>query len=353
MSPQFPPEILDHITSLAAGSSPTWEQTIHSEAWPYGVNPNATLLSAALVSKAWADSAQRALYRHAIFRVKPKKRTYLAWIESGARARHRTVSLWIRPCEQDLFGRVIETCEGLESLVLGHVVSSLLYVWNLRRKVAWHVLASPCLKDLKSLWLPFPEDFDWIVDTPAAARLPFSLSTLALWFTRREPEEKAFSILFTASQNTLHTLSLYCGPIEPPSTGLSATLPIVAPTIRHLILNVGENSLQDGLAGFDSLEHLEVHPSSHPDPAPSHAHLSATISSLPSSYSLRRLTLGLVQQALLEQLEDVLDYSQLQGLQTLELLERRRYDSFGWDDERLVAACERRSIGLVYADRTV
>ncbi|KAL8276972.1 hypothetical protein RQP46_010607 [Phenoliferia psychrophenolica] len=97
MAGHLPLEILDHILSLIKGPIPTWDHSVRIRRQEQE-NPNLTLLSASLVNKTWASAAQRALYRHAIFTAKPGPDTYTSWIESAARKRHRTVSLWIRPC---------------------------------------------------------------------------------------------------------------------------------------------------------------------------------------------------------------------------------------------------------------
>ncbi|KAL8276899.1 hypothetical protein RQP46_010727 [Phenoliferia psychrophenolica] len=111
MTASLPPELLDHVLSLAKGSFPTWEQDADPiiPDWSGAQDPNSTLLSAALVSKTWARSAQRALYRHAIFTNESGPDAYAAWIASAARSRHRTVSLWIRSSANLAFAQVIES----------------------------------------------------------------------------------------------------------------------------------------------------------------------------------------------------------------------------------------------------
>ncbi|KAL8276878.1 hypothetical protein RQP46_010706 [Phenoliferia psychrophenolica] len=108
MAATLPPEILDYILSLTQGPYTTWELDT-KVGRPERENPNLALLCASLVNKTWSTSAQRALYRHAIFPTKPGYYTYTAWIESAARARHRTVSLWIRPSDARDFQRVLES----------------------------------------------------------------------------------------------------------------------------------------------------------------------------------------------------------------------------------------------------
>ncbi|KAL8290335.1 hypothetical protein RQP46_002593 [Phenoliferia psychrophenolica] len=291
MSARLPKEILDHVLSLASGVCPTWVQAIQVHTASEDGNPNATLLSAALVSKAWAESAQRALYRHAIFPMDPEEDNYRAWINSDARRRHRTVSIWVRPCYAEIFREFMESFEGLESLDLGGMayLPRDLEDEEGQPLLAWDVLTSTSLKEDV---MPIPE--------------------------------------------------------------LSATLPIVAPTIRHLILDIGGESLEDGLQHFNLLQHLEL-PSASPDDGWPLRHESfvAALATLPDPLTLRHLTLGIERGGLLEQLANELESPKLQGLETLELSKLRRSDLRSADEETLVATRERRSIALVYADGKV
>ncbi|KAL8276971.1 hypothetical protein RQP46_010606 [Phenoliferia psychrophenolica] len=268
MAGHLPLEILDHIFALSQGPVPTWEHD--ATTWRREQeNPNLTLLCASLVNKTWASAAERALYRHAIFTAKPGQNTYISWIDSAARNRHRTVSLWIRPWARPEFGQVLDSCEGLEMLALGEVFS----LNNFVGYPSWEYLCTPSLKDLKSLSIPTADAFT----SYNRCTLPFSLSSLHLLLpadSTRLP--RLSSTLLVSSQDTLHSLRLrITGDYRVPfPTNL---FPTPLAQVRHLIVEeeyasftVDEDeeedlpvvtSLSNILASsspFSSLENLEL-----------------------------------------------------------------------------------------------
>ncbi|KAL8276967.1 hypothetical protein RQP46_010602 [Phenoliferia psychrophenolica] len=227
MAGDLPLEILDHIFSLFKGHIPTWDHSVRIRRRERE-NPNLTLLSASLVNKTWAASAQRALYRHAIFTSKPGPDTYTAWINSAARTRHRTVSLWIRPSNQPEFGQVLDSCEGLEILALGEVFT----LTNSVGYPSWEYLCTPSLKDLKTLSIPHVDAFT----SYNRCTLPFSLSSLHLLLpadSTRLP--RLSSTLLVSSKDTLHSLRLR---ITGDYRAYFPTnlFPTPLPQIRHLIV---------------------------------------------------------------------------------------------------------------------
>ena len=126
----IPTEVLDYIINFARGSAPTWDDGVPARDAPPPPR-NATLLSASLVSKSWAASAQRALFRHCIFSWNPRESTYAAWLESPARLRNHIESLWIRPGED--FHNVLAACAGLKVLDLGSTAFGSRPMWEIGR----------------------------------------------------------------------------------------------------------------------------------------------------------------------------------------------------------------------------
>lgn len=76
----LPAELLPHILSFAQPALPTWD-----EAMPSIRTPLATLLTASLVSRAWAVSAIRRLYLRRLFPSLPIA-GWRPWVDSAARA---------------------------------------------------------------------------------------------------------------------------------------------------------------------------------------------------------------------------------------------------------------------------
>ncbi|KAL8278926.1 hypothetical protein RQP46_008595 [Phenoliferia psychrophenolica] len=351
MSVYLPPEILNHIFTFAQGSSPTWEEGTRSTARSYDPvylphrDPNATLLSASLVSKAWADAAQRVLYRHVIFPTRPRERTYTAWIESDARRRYRTMSLWIRP-SRDLV-RIFNTLQGVESLELGQPDATV---------SSWAVLRNPSLKDLKALSLPFPDYF--YKNQANIAPLPFSLNSLAYGlFADAEHQTPLLSMLLADSQQTLHTLRIRQ---YEDITYFLVMNPVPLPNLRHLILEEYSEELTclgDGLKSFVSLEKLELRGGT-PKPASwywelSDTYFDLTVATLPIPNSLRHLVVGIDNRSGIQGVERTIDHSALEGLEVLEFMSLRRSDVRACDEAALIETCKRRSITLVYADGPV
>ncbi|KAL8278916.1 hypothetical protein RQP46_008585 [Phenoliferia psychrophenolica] len=355
----IPPETLDHILSFARGSPPLWTQASDDytvPAAPEVKHPNATLLSVSLVNKQWQSSAQRALYRHAIFPNKSTEHTYTAWIESDARRRHRTKSLWIRMCHAPVFGRILRSMEDIEELDIART-------WGIEAHPSWDNLRLPSLKNLQRISITFPAKFR--ASVLHFAPIQFSLSTLeyGLCFQIPGPQQQIelFGALIVASESTLHTLRIRREG-KPPrlnrSVLLSIILPLrlVAPRIVHLTLEEPDYQPTflntDYLSKFSALEILSLG-----DCMPetrswefSDECFGSTIATLPHPNSLRHLVLGITDGYHLDFVSEKLSNSSLEGLETLEFPYLKRSEVSAADGAQLVRACRQRSIALMFED---
>ncbi|KAL8287270.1 hypothetical protein RQP46_003722 [Phenoliferia psychrophenolica] len=205
------PELLDHILDLVRGpgTPPSYIDARHS---------NSHLLSAALVSRGWAEAAQRVLWRDARI-ILDQEEAFPAVPEAKYPVKH----LWIA--------------------IRGGVVfkgSLCLTTKNDRIGPKWSFLRSPSLRGLQTLDL----DYCYGVQDPVdiVTPFPFHLTHLGLTLFATTPSAHLVRALFATSRDTLTSLRL----TFESETRWEFPLPFseeihhIGPQLKRLEINVNE-----------------------------------------------------------------------------------------------------------------
>ena len=202
---------------------------------------------------------------------------------------------------------------------------------------------------LTSLSIQTPHAFREPADLTSP--FPFRLSHLALRFDDNQVSTPFLTRLFSALAPAL-TLRL-CFSASTAFDSLTPTLPLIAPTVRHLILEDSRRTriFEKLLSDFSSLESLEV---CSPFPMQDHrwrlseSHFKSNLNTLPEPYTLRRLIIGTRKGDHLSRIAKQLRHKALTGLETIEFprLARPAYT----DEMSLQTLCQARSIKIVYSD---
>ncbi|KAL8290528.1 hypothetical protein RQP46_002786 [Phenoliferia psychrophenolica] len=336
--PALPTELLDLIFSFIKGQPRPW----HTNVNPQPVPGDQGLRYSALVCKAWRASAQRALFGQCTFPPYASTEACEAWIASPARLRHPTLSIWA-PGPDTFKEHLAEEMSGVQSLTIGMEGTGRY----------WDMFCRPSCKDLKHLGLAMAMDFYDRRNNPIPLQpLPFQLESLNLG---GDPDPLFLAALFTSSQQTLHSLAIglsSSGVSEAPS--LISSLPLVAPTLRHLALNEtfnGASPLSPIFPSFTSLQSFTFKYFSRSRTTawdPCEERFGSTIAKLPQPATLRRLSLPTGDEDDLDDVVDWLDHAALSVLEVLEFPQLLRKDVTDEAAAALVATCEKRSITIVY-----
>ncbi|KAL8287257.1 hypothetical protein RQP46_003709 [Phenoliferia psychrophenolica] len=197
-----PPELLDHILDLVRPPSIAWRD-IDS------VPNNSDLLSAALVCRSWAETAQRVLWRDA--------RTILDQSRpDSALPKHKypLKNLWIavrgtareHDQDQDTLNDAMTSLLTTWLDEAPHIMSLCMPTQRATAGPQWSILQSAALSDLTQLDLEYCEN----VQEPLEILTPFQfhLTHLGLTLYPSPPSSHLVRALFSASRDTLTSLRL-------------------------------------------------------------------------------------------------------------------------------------------------
>lgn len=182
--------------------------------------------------------------------------------------------------------------------------------------------------------------------------LPFRLTSLSLWLERR-PTPAFLRALFSACTDSLDTLHLRSDHPETSALAQQWLLPVlhlVAPRVRHLVLEQTEAApwhlLPDGLNSFTSLETLGlgVVGSPYSEWTLTAGLFNATVATLPRPPKLRRLALGIKQPRNLDGVIPFLSDSRLRNLKQIDLPLELRPDVGPLGGDAFLSACSRMGV---------
>ncbi|KAL8290238.1 hypothetical protein RQP46_003177 [Phenoliferia psychrophenolica] len=196
-----------------------------------------------------------------------------------------------------------------------------------RNENYWNWLSDPCFAGLKHLTILWPEAFN---DSAGSARiLTMRLESLALWLSGRVPPGPAFiAALFAASSASLQTLHLKLENLGS-EISVHTSFHLVGANLRTLILESASDMLEGNfnfVSACTTLEHLVLnwdvddHFRNRYNYQPSLPfHIQAILDALPSTPTLRHLSLNFYEPDDLDRIVTLLNHPALEILAKLEL----------------------------------